>query len=256
MPRTLEGLKVLVTRPAAQADGLCRELAAHGAVALRFPLIRIEDRSMDAACVAPLATLARGDLLVFVSANAVQSGCAALAAAGGIPAGVRVACVGPATAAVLEQHGVTVDVMPDRRADSEALLAALARDSDRPPRRALIVRGNGGREHLAQSLRDSGTEVAYAQCYARGCPDTAAELAAQMRSDPPQVLVVTSSEAFRNLARLAGRDTPVWRLPVVVFSERTAGDYRELGGRGEVLQSAAGDAAIVETLRSWRARPR
>lgn len=70
----LAGRTIVVTRPAAQADGLCAALAGLGAEALRFPLLTITPVHDPAAYAALHARLRAGDfsLAFFVSPNAVH----------------------------------------------------------------------------------------------------------------------------------------------------------------------------------------
>ena len=74
MPGRLDGAGILITRPARQAAGFARQVAAIGGTPLIFPAIVIlppDDRSaLDRA----QRELARYDFAVFVSANAVEYG--------------------------------------------------------------------------------------------------------------------------------------------------------------------------------------
>ena len=67
----LRGLRVLVTRPAHQADDFCAGLEREGARAIRFPAIAIGPPPDAAAVAAIAASLARFHLAIFISVNAV-----------------------------------------------------------------------------------------------------------------------------------------------------------------------------------------
>src|SRR5207253_9162201 len=113
--------------------------------------------------------------VVFVSPNAAQQ-FFALQPSGraGWPAGVVAAAVGPGTSAVLREGGVPVQALVEpaaeaARFDSEALWAQLAA-REWSGRSVLVVRGDGGREWLADTLRAHGASVDFVAAYRRVAP--------------------------------------------------------------------------------------
>lgn len=119
-----------VTRARAEAAEFCTGLEALGAEVLVAPLIRI----VPTPDPEPLAAAARQvegyDWLVFTSVNGVEEFGAALAVVGrsiSALAGVRVACIGPATAAAAVRWGWRPELIPES-AVAESLLAALLRE--------------------------------------------------------------------------------------------------------------------------------
>ncbi len=166
--RGLAGAGVLLTRPRHQAGELAAAIAAAGGRVIDFPVMDIVGRDRRAV-EADLDSVGESDIVIFVSANAVRHG---LSAARG---GARLAAIGAATAAALEAAGRRVDILPVAGFDSEALLAEPALVAV-GGRRILIVRGNGGRELLGDTLRQRGARVDYLAVYERRphCPDDAA----------------------------------------------------------------------------------
>lgn len=158
-PAGLAGAGVLVTRPEHQAAGLAGAIADAGGRVVAFPVMDIVART-GAAAATRLAALPAADIVIFVSANAVEHG---LGAARGA---ARLAAIGDATAAALENAGCEVDIRPDTGFDSEALLASPALTEVRD-KCVWIVRGAGGRELLADTLRSRGAEVHYVEAYQR-----------------------------------------------------------------------------------------
>ena len=79
--------------------------------------------------------------------------------------------VGAATAQILADHGLDVSY-PAAGDDSEALLELpqLREAIARPDARVLIMRGEGGRELLAERLREQGASVDYLELYRRCLP--------------------------------------------------------------------------------------
>jgi uroporphyrinogen-III synthase len=171
-----------VTRPAAQAEPFCAMLAAAGARVSRFPVIEIQGPNDPGRLGAVLDALSDFDIAVFVSANAVQRVLPAALARGAWPAQLRVAAIGARTALELQDHGRAADIVPGSRFDSEALLQEPALQ-DLTGRKVVIFRGDGGREHLAETLQERGAEVTYAEAYRRAIPDLDPEpLEAQLKA--------------------------------------------------------------------------
>jgi uroporphyrinogen-III synthase len=253
---TLAGAHVLVTRPAHQAGHLCELITQAGGIASRLPVIEIAGPPDPRAVEAILARLPFVDLAVFVSPNAVEQTLALLETRGGWPGGPRVATVGQGSAAALERHGVRVDICPQARFDSEGLL-------DEPALQAVagldivIIRGDGGRGMLAETLRARGAKVEYAEVYRRRIPDGAgAALQRIAAGTPVDVIVVTSNEGLQNLHRLAGNNLHGWLTArqLVVVSARAAALAADLGFTHPArVAPSASDAGLLSALQEWRA---
>lgn len=254
---SLSGVRVLVTRPAHQADSLVQKIEAEGGEAVRLPTIEIAAPASTAALHTILDRLPEFGFAIFISPNAVRQFLPLVRARGGVPPELRLAAVGQGTLRALSEEGFDNVLAPLERFDSEALLELL------PPavvagKAILIVRGEGGHKLLGESLNARGARVAYAECYRRVPPrQPDAENLARLRRGEIDILIITSIEGARNLCTLVG-ETGRARLlatPVVVVSERLAQTCRELGFHAELCVAAqASDAAIVATLHAWRAR--
>ncbi|MGB0713983.1 MAG: uroporphyrinogen-III synthase [Gammaproteobacteria bacterium] len=240
----LAGLGVVVTRPEAQALGLCERIAQAGGTAIRFPTIEIVPSHDEGAA----DLLGRGDfdLLIFISANAVSHGLPQLRR-GHAP----VFAVGRATEAALAGAGFAVAARPVAPFNSEALLALSELNAVRG-KRVLIVRGSGGRELLAETLRSRGARVDYADVYRRRRPDTPESvLFAGWVAGDIHAITATSVETLDNLHAMLGPAARALLLntPLVVASERVRERALGLGFRASVLVARdAGDAAMMEAL--------
>ncbi|MEZ5166295.1 MAG: uroporphyrinogen-III synthase [Acidimicrobiales bacterium] len=125
--RPLGGVRVVVTRPRAQAAALVDALEGLGAEAVPVPVIEIVDPPDGGAALrAALADLKDGDWLVLTSPNGVTRAAAAMA--GRLPAGVSVAVIGPGTRRRAEAAGLPVHLEPSSSI-AEGLLAALPEPS-------------------------------------------------------------------------------------------------------------------------------
>lgn len=250
----LAGRRVVVTRPAGQADALAQAIVARGGEPIVFPVLAIADVDADgmAALAAIIDRLETFDLAVFVSPNAVDKAMRAIDARRAWPQGLRAATVGRESAAALMRAHVADVLAPVERADSEALLA-LPELAKVRGRRVVIFRGDGGRELLGDTLRARGAQVEYAACYRRTRPDTDADvlLAAWSRGEL-DAITVTSSEGLANLHALVGeagraslRDTPVFAPHA-----RIAENARALGLQRVVL-TGAGDGGLLAGLEAF-----
>jgi uroporphyrinogen-III synthase len=204
-------MKVLVTRPAAQAAEWVARLGERGIAAVALPLIEIAAPADPAAAARAWTDLPRQRLVVFVSPNAAEQFFAVRPAGLRWPAGVTAATPGPGTTRALEALGVPPDhiVAPADDApqfDSEALWQRLAgRDWRGAP--VTIVRGEGGgRNWLAETLEAHGAQVAFVAAYRRVAPtlDEGARAALRAAAAAParHLWFFSSSEAIDHLAAL------------------------------------------------------
>ena len=247
--RPLAGWNVLVTRPDGQGDALAALIAEAGGEPLLTPLLAIAPVEHPDAALRLLHSAKAWDWLIFISANAVRH---AMQLEGWRAPAARIAAVGEATAAALEAAGLHVDLVPYPQFNSEALLAD-PRMQSVAGQRILIVRGEGGREHLAEVLRERGAEVAYAEVYRR-MPVLASAFAPaleQLQRGECEAIVVTSGEALthlRNLLHQAGLSPSSWP-PLAVPGERIAALAHSQGWTRVLVADQASDEAIVQSLK-------
>ncbi|MFT7723609.1 MAG: uroporphyrinogen-III synthase [Roseateles sp.] len=228
---------LLVTRPRAQcADWLAR-LAALGVPAAALPLIEILPARDAAPVRAAWAGLAAAELAVFVSPNAVAQFFAHAPAGAAWPARTLAACVGPGSAQALAAHGVPPAqiVQPAADAaglDSEHLWERLAPRRAWRGARVLLLRGDGGREWLAERLAEAGAQVSAVAVYHRAGPRLGAAeqaLLAGALAHPARVAwLFSSAEAVGHLREpLAGRPPAGQRAiathPRIADAARAAG---------------------------------
>lgn len=249
----LAGLGILVTRPEHQADKLVRLIEGAGGEAIRFPALEIAALADPAALYAIIDRLDEFDVAVFISPNAVNFGMAALRERRELPAKLRVAAVGAASAGELQRLGVAEVICPQHGNDSEALLA-LPEFSQVAGQKVVIFRGRGGRETLAEELTRRGAKVEYAECYYRRKPDSdATKLLARWRGGEIAAVTATSGETARNLRDLIGAAD--WEMarhtPLFVPHPRIA-EIAGAAGWAAPVVTAAGDEGLLHGLIEWR----
>ncbi len=245
----LEGKAIWITRPAGQAEGLVASLEKSGARPRLLPMLAISPLALDEKIKATLLSLDQYDLLFFISTNAASLGMELIHNYWPqFPDQLAIYSVGPTTARVIESYGLQAEY-PFERMSSEGLLAleSLARLEGK---KALIVRGVGGRELLATALREQGALVDYLELYERTIPEyEAGQLATSLINDPPAAVIVTSAEALANFSALLRRDNAhAESVPVFVSSARIAHSAAELGFGKTITMSGADDSAIIESL--------
>ena len=251
----LSGVRVLVTRPARQAQALCNAIAARGGEILRLPVIEIGDPSDIRPALKIIDKLDSFAIAIFISANAVEMAQALITAHGAWPATLKIAAVGKRTAAALQHLGKHVDLMPQHGSDSEALLS-LAGLQDVAGKNIVIFRGEGGRELLADTLTQRGAHVEYAEVYRRMKPDVDVSAIQQAgEAGEIHIITVTSNESLHNLCAMTGDRGRHWlyKTPLVVISQRSAELARETGFKIVIIAKHASDEGLVDAIKEWYA---
>jgi uroporphyrinogen-III synthase len=243
--------RLLLTRPAEESAALAQALEQEGVFCSSLPLLRIEPLPVTAALREPIAHLERYALVIVVSKPAARLGLELLNH-GAVGAQPLWFAVGAGTAQVLGERGLQVQ-FPAEGDDSEALLRlpALLAQLDLPAPRVLIMRGEGGREWLAEQLRERGATVDYLQLYRRHLPTYPVHtLRQRIEVERLNGVVVSSGQGFANLLQLAADDAPLLlRLPLFVPSQRVAA-IAAAAGAGNVINCAGASAsALREVLR-------
>jgi uroporphyrinogen-III synthase len=242
-------MRVIVTRPAAQAAEWVDALGALGVDALALPLIGIEPLDDLAPLAAVWQELASHALVMFVSANAVQHLFAVADRAW--PAAVLAGSTGPGTSAALRAAGVPAACVVEPlasagRFDSEALWQRLAAREWRA-RSALIVRGEDGRDWLADQLRGAGAEVRFVAAYRRTLPpwgeQERALLAAAQATPSAFLWLFSSSEALRHLRELAPMAD--WQMARAAATHPRIADAARAAGFGVVHEVAPAPGALA-----------
>ena len=248
----LEGKSIWITRPEGQAEKLKLVLEENGAQARLLPMLAIEPVASDAKIKALVLNLDKYDLLFFISTNAATLGMDLIHNYWPqFPAELEIYAVGPTTAQVIESYDLKAE-FPVERMSSEALLA-LDSLSDVAGKKALIVRGVGGRELLATALKEKGAAVDYLELYQRTCPVyTPGELAQLYGENTPAGVVVSSTEALDNFSALLARDNiPLDCVPLFVSSDRIAENAAAAGFQQTITMSGADDKAIIDSLKTF-----
>jgi len=247
----LSGLGILVTRPARQAAGFAQKLAALGGEPVIFPAIAILPPADPAALRHAHAALANYDIAIFISPNAVEYG---VPDPRDWPARLAVFAPGPGTAEALAAAGIAGARVPATTFDSDGLLG-LPELADVRGKFVLILRGDGGREQLAEALRSRGARVDTVACYRRARPGSGVQgLAEAFRDGLIDAVTITSSEAIDNLWSMADDSIrAAWRARPTFAPHPRIAEHACDKGLSHVVETAGGDAGLIAGLLEWAA---
>jgi uroporphyrinogen-III synthase len=250
---------LVITRPQKQAVDFAERLRLAGRDAVVFPLLDIAPLQDTIALRDALDRLSTFSLVAFVSPNAID---AAFAHVTHWPSHLPLAVMGEGSVQALARHGVTDDrhhitrPLDPRRSDSQTLLEALDVDRLRSGK-VLILRGETGRELLADALREAGAQVEQVAAYRRSAveltPTRAAELTRLLDSE--NSWIITSSEALHILMQLVARVDPqagvekIQRKFLYAPHPRIVDVAHSLGFRS-IRLTDAGDDGLFSTLQS------
>jgi uroporphyrinogen-III synthase len=248
----VKGWRLLLTRPAEESQALALTLAEEGIFSSSLPLLDIQPLPVSEENRSIIYNLAAYCAVIVVSKPAARLGLELVDEVWPQPPMQDWFAVGAATAQILDDYGLRV-FYPEQGDDSEALVALpqlQAAISGYDPK-VLIMRGEGGREWLAEQLREQGVAVDYLPLYRRSLPQYPAFVLPQrVEAERLNGLVVSSGQGFEHLRQLAGDAWPqLARLPLFVPSPRVAELAREAGAQSVVDCRGASATALLAALR-------
>ncbi len=245
-------MTILVTRPLPEGDELVTRLRESGKTAWSMPLIDFIPGRDLAALSGLLASLQPGDMLFALSQHAVRYTRQILGQTDARwPVSVNYYAIGYKTAQLLQQASFQPVVWPIEQATSENLIKLLPL-SQLKNKKALILRGNGGRNLLAKILSAHGADVKNVECYQR-CATIyqGAVEGRRWRQRQITTLVVTSGEMLQLLWKLFPEtDRERWLLHcrLIVVSTRLATLARGLGWRDIKVAGGADNDTLLQAL--------
>lgn len=243
-PAPLRGLRVRVTRPAAQAAPLVAALEALGASVFAGALIEIAPPDDPAPLSAALRRLPSFDVVVFTSANAVAAVVDRLAQLGLREQPRALAAVGDATAAAAREAfpGIEIVTPPFDAFHAEGLLAVL-RGRGAAGRRFLLPLSDRARPVLAPGLRAAGAEVEAVVAYRTV---TAAGAAAGADCDLVVLASPSAVQAWTDVVPAEGR-----RVPAAVIGPVTEAAARAAGLPVVAVARPSTREGLVEAIAAW-----
>lgn len=228
--RPLFGKRIVVTRATQQAPALTDKLREAGASVMEMPATQIARLDL-APLREAIEEISSFQWLIFTSRNAVSIFWEQLLGAGRDAralAAVKIVAVGPATAGALLEHGITVDLIPERFV-AEGVIDMLKRRDDVAGCRVLYVTAEGAREVLPDALTTMGADVRVIEAY-RSIKDGqgAEQLARAIEAGRVDLVTFTSASSVKAYVDAVGGDLAT-RVPAVSIGPQTSTALREAG---------------------------
>lgn len=241
--KSLNGMRVLVTRPAPKGQILCGQLRAHGGRPIYFPTIEIFPPNDLPLFEKQISELQQYDWIIFTSPQAVYQ----IKSLPSEP--TKIAAIGAGTALALREAKLPVHLYPQEEFNSEALLdfSELQNVKDK---KIAIIKGEGGRELLSETLTARGAMVTEINSYRRALPVVNVdEYLDLLRRNAVDVIICTSNDGLQNLKILLEASwSNLQKIPMLVISERMQTRATELGFEKILLAKNPSFEAILEVL--------
>jgi len=252
--KPLFGKGVVITRPEKQADDLAQLLIKEGATPIHFPTIKIVPplswRELDKA----IKKLDDYDWLIFTSANGVAYFFERLSAKGKDIRdlkGIKICCIGPATARQVQDKGIRVDLIPGEFI-SEGILKSFARKKLKG-KKILLARAAEARDVLPEGLKKLGARVDVATAYVTVTSGRKKnELEDLFYENRVDVITFTSSSTVNNFRKIMGSG---FRLPegvkIASIGPVTAATARKAGFPVDIHQEEYTMEGLVNALNAY-----
>lgn len=229
MRKTLNGLRVLNTRPREQAETLSNNITASGGIAIECPTLEIV--AAETNWINSLPDLNSVDQALFISANAVRYAFTQMIRHNiRWPNQINVIAIGQGSAKALAQFNIKVNELPDAP-DSEHLLA-LNCLQQLYNQNVLLFKGEGGRQLIEEGLAQRGANLFTLPVYRREMPEIRHHFINSLwREDLVDIILLTSEQSLHNLFKMFCKEAHNWlkNKPYIVISERLANSASLLG---------------------------
>jgi len=244
----LAGKRILITRPAAQAETTAAKVRQRGGIPVLFPCLQVD--CLPEHIRRGLAALAQpGTEALFTSSNGVE--CVARLLGSGFAstfADIPVAAVGRKTAERLRANGIVPALTPETHSQ-EGLLDAYA---GRAPARLVFFRAEEGRNLLAQGLTAQDTDVVMVHAYRTVCPtDDAADIVRQIETESIDAVLLGSEKTARHYLHRIGNAQVAARPVAAAISPKVAEYATGLKLNVQVVAKEASFDAILDGLEAF-----
>lgn len=232
---SLNGLRVLNTRPLGQAEGLSQAILNAGGISILLPTLAIE--ATPNTWLNQLPDLTSIQHAIFISTNAVNYFYKELKQQSiSWPATIHTTAIGKASAAALAKWNIRIDPLP-LIADSENLLQ-LDLLQQVKNQTILLVKGEDGRMDITNTLLTRGGHLISLAVYRRVLPSIDPQhLQSLWHHDAVDIILFTSQQSMLNIFTLFGEDARAWLCSktCIVISERLEKAALNLGMRRVIV---------------------
>ncbi len=252
----LDGKRVLITRPAHQAEEFSRTLQARGAEPIFASTIVIGPPDDPHAAHRAIDQLASYRWVVFTSQNGVDAffdRLAALDADARYLGTTKVAAIGSKTAARLRDHGIRPDLVPNAFVSEEVARALIEATGDGD--HVLVFRAQEARDVLPEMLEDAGRKPTVVAAYKTSFKTDAhfADKVAQA-----DVLTFTSASTVKGFVEALGGGAEATKAArgkiVACIGPITADAANESGLRVDMIADVSTTDGLLDALASHLSR--
>ena len=246
---SLSGLRIINTRPEQRATQLTQALEQQGATVFSLPLLETIALELSAVGKDCLLNLDRYHSVFVVSPTAAELGLNALADYWPQwPVGIEWLAVGQSTAQVLRSYFIEPTI-PEQET-SEGLLQLPQLQQLTQGQRLLVLRGEGGRNLVRDSLQNRGVKVDYVDLYRRQLPQHSLQQWPQIQQQTIDVVIISSGETLTQWLQLAGQQAQ--NIPILVISPRLVELAQQQGFKTVLSSVSIHPKDICNTLSQWR----
>lgn len=247
MPKTLQ---VAITRPQQQGLQLKQALDGVGISSLCQPLFNYYLKTNKAEINKQVNSL-EPSVIIFISAAAVEYANKAYPLNEWLDESEQIIAVGEKTLNALAKLGIQA-ICPEIH-NSEGMLAfpqLSAIELKKSAKNILIVRGDGGREFLAEQLRLRGAQVEYLESYQREWITLTPAKKALWHQKNINTIIITSNDLLKRVVDLIDITDNYWQNTCLwlVVSERIAKSAKKMGLNNIVNSYGADNESIITTL--------
>jgi uroporphyrinogen III methyltransferase/synthase len=255
-PKELTGKRIVITRAAAQSEALAQELFERGAIPVVLPLVSFAEPQDFAPLDAAIAGIEQFDWMILTSSQAVR----ALVKRGeDLKVGLirskrklRIACVGPVSAAAARQAGLSVEYVAETHTG-----AALAEELGKRLQgtKVFLPRSDRGNPDLPLTLKRHGAEVTEVIAYRTVRPDAVdEEKLRQIADGAGDAVLFFSPSAVQYFGEMFGSEqlrVLQDKLAITAVGPVTAKALRDAGVQRIVLAGDTTAAAVIEALERY-----
>ncbi|MDM8559427.1 uroporphyrinogen-III synthase [Candidatus Parabeggiatoa sp. HSG14] len=245
LSKKLEKIKVLVTRPVHQSENLCQLIKAESGKPIRLPVIEIAEIADNSDLLDCRVSLKKLDIAIFISANAVEKTLPFLLENGNLPSKLQLIAVGKKTAKTIKKYGLlALCSVPPFNSETVLAMPQLQKKAVQD-KQIVIFRGEGGRELLAETLRQRDAIVKYVNVYRRIQPPVPSWIV----GTKIDVITLTSVEGLQNLFAMLEGQSWLQKTPLVVMSERIKAEAQKLGVQAPIfVAETASDEGLLSGI--------
>jgi len=249
--KPLSGMRILVTRPIQQAQTLSEKLRQLGATTVELPTIEIVPVENTDRLDRAVKSLDKYDWVIFTSVHGVQfllKRMAEVKIALETLDKVKVAAIGPATAAALKRVLKKPDYMPTEYLSGKIVEGL----GEVKGKRILLPRADIASKKLPALLRERGALVEEVVAYRTVIPrDLTAERLKSILAERVDLVTFTSPSTVRNLARVLGAgelERFLRNVKVACIGPITVQATKEVGIEVDIVARTHTIDALVEAI--------